>query len=766
MATATATVSQPTVFSSEIFPLTISHPNLIRFRLTPNVEQEEGNRLSFHLSRNFPYMVVIWHKPYFYALGTPNYPMHLLVEEWQDILVQIVEEGLTDFRDRTWQFEQVPLTLPVAPNVISQLAVQVLKTTQPLPLSSITARSKNGVQVRREVRFWSEVIELKGNLQPAITLTLKSKFLLIKNLAEFYLNHRDRQNPDKLLIGLNVRSRSRDFPGNGTITELVVEPTLEHRQKLIELAKSEISKQALQDTPSDKILVAVKFGKGKKLYQYGMAALRPCITSETASRFGVEWGELLKETKISYKERLDLLVAYKQEAEQALAAYGFELGLSINSRHYPELFWQPPVPLEQTRLLFGNSFIGSQNQILSGLSRVGVYRRHSTYSDPSRPIRIAALNLCDLNLAPFLQQVKQQLKSYKFDSQFLSLSVSVKNLSGTEARVKVEKTIHEVIEAQTDKVEQVVKELMETPPDIVLAFLPQSDRDADEKDGGSFYHKIYDLLLRRPIASQMIYEDTLKNPSKYKYILNQVIPGILAKLGNLPFVLAEPLEIADYFIGLDISRESKAKLSGTVNACASIRLYGKQGQFIRYRLEDALIEGEEIPQRVLERLLPASELEGKTVLIYRDGRFCGQEVPNLLERAKAIGCKFLLVECRKSGIPRLYNVVNRVITAPEKGLALRLSSSEAVLVTTSVAENMGLALPLRLTVVTVNHPALISPPIEQVLETTLKLTLLHHGALKMPRLPMPVYGAHKTAKLRLRGIYPSSMLSGDRQFWL
>ena len=264
----------------------------------------------------------------------------------------------------------------------------------------------------------------------------------------------------------------------------------------------------------------------------------------------------------------------------------------------------------------------------------------------------------------------------------------------------------------------------------------------------------------------MIYEDTLKNPDNYKNILNQVVPGILAKVGNLPFVLSESLPIADYLIGLDISRESKSKLAGTVNACASIRLHGKQGEFIRYRLEDALIEGEEIPKRVLEKLLPAKELEGKIVLIHRDGRFCGQEVANLLEWAEAIGCKLILVECRKSGSPRLYNFVNKTITAPKKGLALRVSSTEAVLVTTQVTEEMGLADPLRLTVITANHPALISPPIEQVVEITLKLTLLHHGALKMPRLPMTVYGAHKTAKLRLKGIYPSSMLEGDCQFWL
>ncbi len=749
IATATVTVHKPVAFSSEIFSLNFSHLNIMCFQLSPELEQEEGIRLSFHLSRTLPQMVVIWDKPYFYALAIPKYPIHLLPEEWQDILEQVVEEGLTDFSDRTWQFQEVPLIGTAPANVISQLAYQILKTAKTYPFSPKTIAYKNGVQVRQEPRFWAEPIEINGVLQPGITLTIKSKFLLINNLAEFYLNHLDKQNPEKLLIGLNVRSR--DIEGNGIITQLIREPTLEHKQKLIGLAKSEISKQALQNILSDELLVAVKFGKGKKLYEYGMAALRPCVTSETASRFGVEWGELLKQTKIPYQKRKELLVDYKKEANQALGAYGFELGLSINSVQNPELFWQPQVPIEDTPLLFGNGFIGIQSKILTGLSRGGVYRRHAKYANADRPIRINVLNLCDLTLDVFIAQLKQQLKSYKFDNVTVINSISLKDLSGTESRVKVEK---------------IVNELMETPPDIVLPFLPQSDRNADEQEGGSLYHKIYDLLLTRQIASQMIYEDTLRNPNSYKYILQQVVPGILAKLGNVPFVLAEPLPIADYFIGLDISRESKAKLSGTVNACASIRLYGKQGEFIRYRLEDALIEGEEIPKKVLEKLLPANELEGKTVLIYRDGRFCGQEIANLLQWAEAIGCKLILIECRKSNIPRLHNVVNKSINAPEKGLALRISSREAVLVTTQVIEKMGLALPLRLTVILGNHGVLISPPIEQVIETTLKLTLLHYGSLKMPRLPKPVYGAHKMAKLRLRGIYPSSKLEGDCEFWL
>jgi hypothetical protein len=749
----TASVSQPQIiFSSEIFPLNFSDLNIMCFQVNPNLETEDAIRLSFYLSRTLPHIFVIWNKPYFYALSLPNYPFSLLVQEWEYILAQVVEEGLTDLSDRTLQIQEVTLTEAIPANVISLLAFQVLKTSQPYPFLPITKLSKNGVQVRREAKFWAEPIEIDGVLQPAITLTTKSKFLLIKNLANFYLNHPDKSNPEKLLLDLSVRGTSRDdIQGNGTISKIIKQPSLEHRQKLIELAKSEVSKQALQDDLSNELLVAVKFGKNKKLYEYGLSALRPCITSETATRFGVDWGELLKETKIYYEERTKLLMTYKDNADDALSTYGFQLGKSINSRHYQNIFWQPGTPIENTSLLFGNGTISTQNRILKGLSQGGVYRRHNKFGDISRPIRITALNLCELNLETFLSQLEKHLKNYKFNSIVSPQTTSLKNLSGTQARAKVE---------------EVVNELINTPPDIVLTFLPQSDRNADDDDGGSLYHKIYDLLLQQQIASQMIYEDTLKNSYNYKNILQQVVPGILAKLGNIPFVLKEPLQIADNFIGLDISRESKTRLSGTMNACASTRLFGKQGEFIRYRLKDGLIQGEEIPKNFLERLLPKNELEGKTVLIYRDGKFCGQEIFNLLEWAEAIGCKLILVECKKSGIPRLYTVAGKFINTPEKGLALRISSSEAVLVTTQVPEKMGLALPLRLTVICGNHSALISPPIEQVVETTLKLTLLHYGALKIPRLPKPVYGSHKIAKLRLRGIYPASKLEGDTEFWL
>ncbi|MEP0759040.1 hypothetical protein NC997_16145 [Trichocoleus sp. DQ-A2] len=610
----------------------------------------------------------------------------------------------------------------------------------------LVALSDNGVEVRREPDFWAETIELQGELQPALGLTVCSRIVFRENLADFYENHPYRQNPEQLLIGLKVQEIERG--GKATIIGLV--GTMEeHREELLEKATGSTSKQALREAPNNQPVVAVKFGKNPKQFHYAMAALRPCVTSETADQFEVDYGDLLKATKITHKDRTQLVASYKQIASSALAAYGFQLERGVNSSQHPNLFWKPEVPLEQITLIFGNGVTGKRGEILKGLLRGGVYHRHNDYQDKSKTIYIAALKLGDLKVDRFLEQVKQRLKSYGFKSEVITRKgLSVNNLSVADARAAVEKAVNELIDI---------------PHDIVLTFLPQSDRASDYKDEGSFYFQIYSQLLRRQIASQIIYDDTLSNSNNYQYVLNQVIPGILAKLGNLPFILAEPLEVADYFIGLDISRSIKKKptQSGTMNACASVRLYGKRGEFIRYQLEDDLVEGEEIPPRLLERLLPAAKLKNKTVLIYRDGSFVGKEVDYLVKRAEAIGSNFILVECKKSGVPRLYNINQKEVMAPSQGLALRLSHREAILVTTKVSEKVGLARPLRLTVHQEGHQA----SIEQIVETTLKLTLLHHGALKEPRLPMPLYGSDRMAYLRLQGIRPSVM-EGDRQFWL
>lgn len=733
-----STIQVPT-FLSEVFPLNISQINLTCFRLTPEVTKQDGNRFAFRFSRQFPDIVVIWHKGFFWVLAKPNQSIPNL-DHWRKALLVIQEELKEDIGDRNYAIQWVRQAQANV-LILAEIAVQVLKITRALMPEVV--KSDQGLVVRREADFWAESIKLPEGFQPAITLTICSNIIAKWDLAEFLANHPYRQDPEKLLVGLKVQELER---GRNCIITKIVGKVGENREELKKKATGSISKQKLEEAPDDQPLVAVQFGKDKKEFHYPLIALRPCVTAQTAEQLKVKYGELLKAAKVSIKERQDFLVKYKEQANIALKNYGFEVGQrNINSREYPKLFWQSSVAIDQTQIIFDRDFKGARNAVLNGLSQGGVYSRHQDYRELSRVIRITALKLCDDKVSPFLAEVQGRLKKYGFKSEIIQTK-ALPPLIGVQARAELEKAIDE---------------LMIVPTDIFLIFLPETDRNADNDESGSLYQRAYSQLLRRGIASQVIYADTLQKVD-HKQILNQVIPGILAKLGNLPFILFEPLEIADYFIGLDVSRVTKEKLPGTLNACASVRLYDRQGKFIRYHLEDALISGEEIPQRLLETLLPQAELRGKTVLIYRDGSFCGQEVEHLLEWATAINSKFILVECKKSGIPRLYNLQKKVLTTPEKGLALILSPHEAVLVTTKVSAQVGLARPLRLKVREEGHQVAI----ESVLETTLKLTLLYHGALQTPRLPMPLYGADRMAYLRLNGIYPTSMLSGDRQFWL
>ncbi len=727
---------------SEVLPIKTTELQLMCFRLTPEIDKKDGNRLSYHFSRKLPGTVIIWQKPYFWVLAAHNRQLPSK-EELQQVLSNIQKE-VEDFSECLFGFQSVRQP-QITPFIISLLAIQILNKTK---FEYPEVYSDNGVIVRREPDYWTETIELNENLDPAITLTVRSSIVCRNNLAEFSEKSYLKQKPEEPLVGLKVQEIER-----GSIAKIVgiIGTIAEYREQLLEKATGSISKQALRDAPDEQPVVSIQFGKDTKQFHYPMAALRPCVTSETANQFDVDYGKILKATKIPHKDRTNLILAYKQLAENALKAYGIKLERSLNSIEYSSLFWKSKEPITETKLLFGNGFIGKRGKILNGLQQGGVYRRHADYEDKSKVIQIAALKLCDCKVDPFIKLLQERLKLYGFQSEVITKNHLILNeLTKTEARAKVEKAVNE---------------LVEIPHDIVLGFLPKSDRHTDYTDEGSFYHQIYSLLLRRQIASQMIYEDTLASQSNYPYILNQVVPGILAKLGNLPFILAEPLEIADYFVGLDISRISKKRQAGTRNACASIRLYGKQGEFVHYRLEDDLIDGEAIPPKLLERLLPAAELENKKVLIYRDGSFVGKEADYLVDRAKAINSQFILVECRKSGVPRLYNLmkteIEKKVIAPPQGLALRLSSSEAVLVTTKVPDEIGLARPIRLTIHEKGHQV----SIESVLETTLKLILLHHGALKEPRLPMPLYGSDRMAYLRLQGIRPS-LLEGEKQFWL
>ncbi len=358
--TAVVSVGQKSVHLSEILPLSILSPlDLGCFRLTPEIDKELGNRLSFRFSRKFPGIVASWHEGYFWVVGTVGQQMPSQ-NQWREAIAEIQEELKADIGDRTFSIQWVREP-SATPQVLAKLAVQILKVHR--PLSPIFIKEQKGVKVVRKAEVWAETIELQNELKACITLTIDSEIVPTLNLDEFFDSHPYRQNPKQVLLNLKVQEIERG--GNCTITEIV--GTLgEQRDELIKLAQGSVSKQKLIEAPLDQPVVSVQFGKNQKQFRYPLAALRPCITPETAEQFQVKYGDLLKEMKIRHLERQNRLTHYNQLAQTALADYGLGLEKSINSRNYSDLFWQPSTPLDQTPLLFGNNVKGIRGRVLMG----------------------------------------------------------------------------------------------------------------------------------------------------------------------------------------------------------------------------------------------------------------------------------------------------------------------------------------------------------------------------------------------------------------
>ena len=727
---------------SEIFPVKLMSKNYQSFRVNPNIDKSIGNRLSWRLSdKNNGYIVIFERESkYFWLLGKPEIilPDQIFLQARLDEILVQLQSDLGDTSYTIQDLEQSPI---ITSRIEAELAVQVLKFSG--QIFSETLFSSNNVKVETDVDDWAETFEFNRILHPAIALNLKTRMIYEKDLQHFFNHHHGRGEPDKLLINLQVKPL--DSSSKATIIRLAGKIE-ERRDELIAKASNYINQESLRNAPNDEPIVSIKFGKNNQFYDYPLSALKPLVTSATSYLFNVKYGDLLKKTKLLYQQRTKLFTEIRKDLNFHLHQFDFQLSKSINTKSHSSLFIQPVLKIEAVELLFGRQVKDVKK--INGLKKGGVYRRHSEFKDLNRKIRLGIIKPENMIVGDFRKQLEEEIKSYQFNiilPEESRKNYDVESLSFSQVKVKIE---------------EIVDELAEQALDLVLVFLSGSKND-ENTENDDLYISVKRFLLRRDIASQVVYTNTLNKPENYRNILNNIVSGILAKLGNLPFVLAEPLVIAEAFVGLDVSRFSYQNRSGSRNVCASVRFYGRQGEFIRYRLESDLIEGEEIPRHALENFFPSVHFKNKVVLIYRDGRFQGDEVKHLLARANAIDAKFILVESVKSRVPRLYNLNNGNLSQPTRGLGLKLSEREVILVTTSVSENIGVPRPIRLRI----HEDGEQASLEQLIDATLKLTLLHHGSLKDPRLPIPLYGSDAIAYRRLQGIYPTNP-EGDRQFWL
>lgn len=571
--------------------------------------------------------------------------------------------------------------------------------------------------------------KLKGwvvNGLPSISISIESEQTYRQDLKTYLAQISD---PNKL-IGLLVADKTSTFKDEivGIVGELRV-----HRTRLLTLTKKSETKSLITNAPDDELVVAV----GDSHYHYLVSALRIVIRTGDYKRFGVDSKKALNILKIEPNLRSELVKAISEIAKRK----GF-IENAYSSRS-PDLFLNSEKLNFSSNLCFGNSRIGKHEEMINSLQKYDVYKRADKFLN-NNPIRIAIVKGANTDsLEKFRPDLEKELKRLKFTCEYVGL----KNIS-EDSRVKIEEAINV---------------LQEKEPDIILAFF---ENESDEE--GSAYNEFKSIAVGRGIPCQYIKKETTSNT----YALGNIALGILGKTGNTPFTLAEPLEYADLVIGLDVARQKKQKLSGSINATAIARIYFSNGELLRYRIHDAPIEGETIPENVLQSLFPINEFQGKRVIIHRDGLFRGDEKESLKSWARQIGAEFYLVEVIKDAVPRIYSLQKYEYLDEEsqetkteyisaqafKGDVFKLSDTQAFLVSSLPPFKNSTPRPLQ---IRTEAPLTI----EQAVHSVLSLTLLHYGSTRGTRSPVSIHFSDKIGYLALKGIKPKD-LEGTVPYWL
>lgn len=509
--------------------------------------------------------------------------------------------------------------------------------------------------------------------------------------------------------------------------------TLEqNRERLLRYKpKAEIARIFSEGDPAQPIY-AVQARIGLRAFEYPAEALRPVLTFTELKHYGVSASDAQRQLRLAPTDRANIIKTLSSIGRDAgLIGEAYATGRATDAgRTLASRYSAPDVRFgDRARL----SIEGLKT--LHALLRRGAFRKPHQWNTDTLRLGVVAAGVKQSRVQTWLERLLADLKQIG-----LRLVVDA---------------FEECPRFNLDDFHRSTSKLVGRQPEAMLAILPGAYRGDDaDAEAEAFYTAFKDETIGRGIASQVVYESTLGNASAR----SNIVLGIFSKLGGVPYVLADPLPFADVLVGIDIGRRRKERLAGSINLAATTRIFANSGEFLRYRIYDAQIEGETIPNEVLQRLLPASELGGKRVVIHRDGQFRGKELQLLEKWGATIGATFLCCEIRKRHIPRIYRYrAGRAIQA-RKGDCLILNDREAFLVSTPPPFTTATPQPLHL----VRYG---DWTIEEAIESVLALSCLHHGSLLQPRLPVTVHYSDKIAYLALKGIKPNA-LEGDRPYWL
>jgi hypothetical protein len=727
----------------DIFPIDydLSKYPLIAYRLNAHNPDEAGGAFAVRV-RKMNKIPSIWLRGQNCLITSAQFTLAMAKE----LLNQLHQMALPTLQNTT-AIEPIP-NLQVTPMIIAQYVAEgVLDLAYELVSDALKSEQVTigKVQIVRQAQFKGLVV---GGTTPALQITVRSVMTSNQSLEDYLHQH----GADKAKAnGLAIKCRTTSGVFDGIVGKLddLASGGISHRNRLKGYNPSDYPAAWLDTLPGDHLVVALKPNYGKTIYQYPIKAIKMVVSMANLHHFTqvrTEQRDIAGQLKLPPEKRYEMVQAVWRTVQMYFNQQRIPTRLSsaYTQQANPEHFSNAVALGFKPELRFASRSvsINQDSEMLPAIQHDGIFK-----------LTTPNIKMAIVDAIPGEDHKPQRLSQLTrlrdlFAGMKITLTRAMDLLRVTEDPAK-----------QRAGLSQVLREAMSANPDIILIYLPNSDRDAHRTDDpSSLYNVSKEVTIGAGIASQVVYQKTLET----NYADGNIIMGILGKTGNIPYVLANPLSFADVVVGLDIGRR-KMNNGGSLNMGAMSRVYLNNGHMLGYNFASGkLLEGETIPPQILENIFPPEEFGGKRVIIHRDGRFPNTELESLMEWGEAIQAEFYPIEVTKSGTPRMYRHLQGKVDQTAKQTIFYLDEQTAFIVTSPPPAFKNVAK-------TTAHPLKIRNlselTLNQALLSVISLTLLHYGSVRPPRLPVSTHASDKIAGFYLRDIRPNQA-KGDKPFWL
>ncbi|MBW4435626.1 MAG: hypothetical protein KME04_00720 [Pleurocapsa minor GSE-CHR-MK-17-07R] len=550
--------------------------------------------------------------------------------------------------------------------------------------------------------------------QPAVSLSVTSRLIDDRDLAE-YAASLDRVTD---LVGYGVIDITSSMQGE---ILKVIGQVSEHRDRLLALTQRDEMAQLIVDAPDDTWVFRVLSGSNE--YDYVASALCLIIRLDDAHRFGVDpaLAERALHVKLSQRAQMVKLVSDILKSHQLI-------GDAFSSSNAPHLFGSA-VPYD--RLRFGSkSRDGALDKLTTQFADAGMYAWPEAAGDGERELRVSLINALPEDVDDFIEAMRRMM-----DKQFDTTLEIVR-----ERRLRV---------ASQANLESAVRLLSRESSDLMLVFLPDGAGAGGEEAVSDVFTKAQ--TIGRGQACCIVHASQMHHPE----LMTDIVMGLFARAGAVPYVLESPVSYADRIVGLSVVRNQR-KDSTEISAIA--RIYEADGRLMGLKMHTVSLKPDDaLPDSLFDAALPAEWLEGKEIVLHHEGRIPRDLLRALGSWEAACDATLHIVEVSTMDVPRMYALGSRTIEQPIWGTRFRMNEEQALLVTGTAYAETG---PMPLLVV--SEPGF---SIEDAVHSVMSFMYFHYTTLNRPRLPVTLHHAEIISASVLRGVLPA-LEDVSTPFWL